>query len=244
MNRQNEPYDARQYAKSKKLPFREAVEWHTIRKLLGEVAGLSVVDAGCGDGIYSRRLIDLGAESVIGIDGSQDFIDLAVNKGKGYLKKVQYGCSLIQDSQGDGTNRLVVGSYILSYPRSLEEAIRYCQAIASHLKTGGRFVGFNNNPFQTFEGLEGGDYLKYGFLKQMHGDREGSEVLYLLEGMSDIITNYYLSPETYQEAFKQAGFREFNWVPIELDPEVQDKEFWKDFFAGQPPFIAMTAVKG
>ena len=110
MNRQNEPYDARQYAKSKKLPFREAVEWHTIRKLLGEVAGLSVVDAGCGDGIYSRRLIDLGAESVIGIDGSQDFIDLAVNKGKGYLTKVQYGCSLIPDSQGDGTNPLIVGS--------------------------------------------------------------------------------------------------------------------------------------
>lgn len=39
----------------------------------------------------------------------------------------------------------VVGSYILSYPKNLEEAASYCKAIASHLKKEGIFVGFNNN---------------------------------------------------------------------------------------------------
>ena len=77
----------------------------------------------------------------------------------------------------------------------------------------------------------------------MQGNTEGWEVIYRVEGMKDIIRNYYLSPETYEEAFRQAGFTHFTWVPVELDPEVQDRVFWKEFFTGQPPFIAMTAEK-
>ena len=90
MNQTNKLYDAREYAESKKLPFREAVEWHTIKRLVGDVRGLSVVDAGCGDGIYSRRLIDLGAQRVIGIDGSQDFINQANLKNGGYEGRINY----------------------------------------------------------------------------------------------------------------------------------------------------------
>ena len=35
---------AKQYQKSKALPFREYVEWYSYRKLLGNIAGKSVLD--------------------------------------------------------------------------------------------------------------------------------------------------------------------------------------------------------
>jgi hypothetical protein len=35
---------AKQYQKSKTLPFREFLEWYSYRKLLGNIAGKSVLD--------------------------------------------------------------------------------------------------------------------------------------------------------------------------------------------------------
>ena len=83
---------------------------------------------------------------------------------------------------------LVVGSYVLSYPKTKEEAIAYCRAIASWLKPKGKFIGFNNNPYNVFTGER---YGKYGFRKVMTGDTAGGEVVYWVDGMDNPITNYY-----------------------------------------------------
>ncbi len=50
-----------------------------IDELLGEVCGKRVLDAGCGEGYYSRRLSPQGA-FVAGIDGSKKMITLARSK--------------------------------------------------------------------------------------------------------------------------------------------------------------------
>jgi SAM-dependent methyltransferase len=47
-----------------------------VDELLGDVSGKRVLDAGCGDGTYSRRLNSLGA-IVTGIDGSVQMISIA-----------------------------------------------------------------------------------------------------------------------------------------------------------------------
>ena len=41
---------AKQYQKSKALPFRQYVEWYSYSNLLGDVTGKSVLDLACGDG--------------------------------------------------------------------------------------------------------------------------------------------------------------------------------------------------
>lgn len=41
------------------------------------VAGKKVLDVGCGDGIHCKLLADMGAQSVIGVDLSKEFIDFA-----------------------------------------------------------------------------------------------------------------------------------------------------------------------
>jgi len=47
-----------------------------VGQLLGNVSGKNVLDAGCGDGTYSRILVSLGA-IVTGIDGSTEMISIA-----------------------------------------------------------------------------------------------------------------------------------------------------------------------
>jgi len=174
----------------------------------------------------------------VGIDCAADFIEMAVRKNKGYESKIDYLLSPIQDLKGSGDKDLVVGSYVLSYPKSFDEAVAYCKAIASWLKPGGKFVGFNNNPYDIFSGER---YEKYGFRKVMTGDKEGAEVVYWVEGMTNPIINYYLSPETYERAFEKAGFSTFGWNMVMLEPAEQNNPYWDEFFTDESPFIAMIA---
>lgn len=50
------------------------VEWPAQRALLGDVTGLSVLDAGCGNGAKVARLAGDGAVSSVGVDISGNFI--------------------------------------------------------------------------------------------------------------------------------------------------------------------------
>lgn len=235
-------YSAEDYSKTKTSPFRKDVEKFTIFSLLKNPKGMRILDAGCGEGIYSRELIECGASYVIGVDATTDFIELAKQKNKGYENRIEYHKSFIQDFKGKGDMNAVIGSYILSYPQNLEEAVSYCEAIASHLKKDGKFIGFNNNPFETSNNC--GKYTKYGFEKEITGNIEGKEVIYRIPEMKDPIVNFYLNPETYEQAFKEAGFSEFEWKKVLLDPSSkQTEEYWRDFFEEEPPFIGMLAKK-
>lgn len=51
-----------------------------VTELLGDVRGQRVLDVGCGEGCWCRRLCELGAD-VTGIDGSEEMIRLAVEAG-------------------------------------------------------------------------------------------------------------------------------------------------------------------
>ena len=48
----------------------------TVLELLGDVAGLRVLDAGCGPGLYAEALLERGAE-VLGFDASTAMVELA-----------------------------------------------------------------------------------------------------------------------------------------------------------------------
>jgi len=207
--------------------------------LIGSPRGLRILDAGCGDGLYARLLADLGASHIIGVDCADDFIKLAKKKSEGYGDKIEYHRAFIQDFFGNGDCDLVVGSFILNYARSSEEAIQYCRAIASHLKPSGRFIGFNNNPFEVFNGER---YAKYGFKKVMSGSGEGKEVVYKVDGMTDPIVNYYLNPQTHERAFLESGL-ELEWKRVLLRPSEQGNPYWNTFFEDEPPFVAMIGRK-
>jgi len=58
-----------------------------VEEQLGDVSGKRILDAGCGDGSYSKSLASRGA-IVIGIDGSSEMISIAKRRSKN--TKVKY----------------------------------------------------------------------------------------------------------------------------------------------------------
>jgi SAM-dependent methyltransferase len=61
----------------------------TIFRLLGDVAGARVMDAGCGQGYLCRLLADRGA-SVVGVEPAQALFDYAVAKEHQRRQGIQY----------------------------------------------------------------------------------------------------------------------------------------------------------
>jgi len=253
-------YGAKEYEKTKLLPFRVHVEEYTIFDLLGNVKGKKGFDVGCGTGLYARKMIRLGASHVTGLDLDAQMIALTRKRSREFRDRITYVKGDIKDSTGEEDCDFALGSYVLSYSRNLEEAAEYIRRIFTHLKKGGRFIGFGNNPLDTFIGSR---YGEYGIEKIMEGDVEGSPVIYRIHD-NDVggklvatATNYHLHAATYREASREAGIRQFSLEPVQLDPNpvkihpitgrILPDEYYDNFFGGLPrfksPFIAMVAVK-
>jgi len=250
MSQENEGigYDALEYSKVKAQAWRLWVEqWtlvHTFRTLGITFDGLRVGDFGSGTGLYSRMMIGFGAKRVLAIEGDRKMIEQARAESAAYDGLVTYEQSWIQDTTGIGDCQVALGSYLLSYPKSPEEAASYCRAIASHLPDGGVFVGFGNN---TLERTGGDQYKAYGFTK-VHsadtvGDSDGAWVDWRFVGLTDPIRNYNIYPETYRRAFADSGMKLF-WQKALLHPSQEGDSKWNTFFEGEAPVIAMIATKG
>ena len=61
-------------ARSREDSLDRLVEWPAQREFLGDVVGLSVLDAGCGSGAKVAELVHDGAVASVGVDISDNFI--------------------------------------------------------------------------------------------------------------------------------------------------------------------------
>ncbi|HYS71787.1 MAG TPA: class I SAM-dependent methyltransferase [Thermoplasmata archaeon] len=107
-------------------------------RILGDVKGLRVFDAGCGNGYLSRLLAKRGAV-VEAQDISRTFVAMAVEQDRKQPLGIRYRQgSLVDLSPWAGaTFDLVVSNLVLQDVRDYEKAIR---EVARVLKPGGRFV--------------------------------------------------------------------------------------------------------
>ena len=241
-----EQYDAiaELYRASKQLSFREHVERHTLFDLLGDVRGRTVLDLACGDGHYTRLLRRAGAAAVTGVDISVAMIALAVEQER----RQPLGCAYVQadaaDFQPARPVDLVVAMYLLNYARSAAELRRMCRVCHAALAAGGRMVGVNDNVRNP--PVDAGAWRQYGLERSCpYPPAEGDTVRYTItnaDGRRFTFDNYYLAPETYAEAFRAAGFREFRWVDVALRPDQRGNPHW-DAFLANPPITAFTATR-
>jgi trans-aconitate methyltransferase len=101
------------------------VEW------LAPQPGERILDLGCGDGVLTAKLRDMGCE-VIGIDSSPNFIDAA--KSLGLDARLLDGRELCFDSEFDA----VFSNAVLHW---IKQPDRVIDGVWRALKPGGRFVG-------------------------------------------------------------------------------------------------------
>lgn len=235
---------AEAYRDSKRLPFRECIERHTLFKTLGNIQGKTALDLACGDGFYTRLIRQAGAAETIGIDISPEMIRLAEQEEKRQPLGCRYVCQDVAKIKPSTPVDVVVAMYLLNYADTAERLRCFCRVGYNALRPGGRFLGVNDNVLNPPQGTL--LWKKYGFEKTCsHPAKEGDVILYTVtnqDGRSFQFQNYYLKPETYQEAFCAAGFQHFRWVPLCLHPSQQNNPFWDDFMAS-PPIIGFEAQK-
>ena len=106
----------------------------------GEVAGLKVLDAGCGTGYLSRKLHEKGAD-VIGVDFSEEMIQIARNKSPDIDFRVD-SCSELR-SISDRSMDMIVSNYVLMDVPDLDGTMN---AFSRVLKIGGAAVLVFSHP--------------------------------------------------------------------------------------------------
>jgi SAM-dependent methyltransferase len=211
---------AKQYKASKRLPFREYVEWYSYNKLLGDISQKSVLDLACGEGYYTRRIKQMGANRVVGVDISAKMIRLAKQQEQNHPLEIDYLLGDVMTIGSIGQFDLVVASYLLNYAQTKAQLLKMFQTIAANLKSGSRFVGINNNPDQPPESFRICE--KYGFTKSISGPlKEGAAITYRFfrGGQKFRFDNYYLSRATHAWATKRAGLNSIQWHKIEVSPD-------------------------
>jgi len=107
------------------------------------------------------------------------------------------------------------------------------QLIHANMKKGGRFVGISQAAKSNSKDLTYA--AKHGFDIIQKEDAQDGDLTTVTFKFSTPFTIkiHYMSPETYEWAFKEAGFSHFEWVLVDLyesDSE-EDREHYKDVIA-------------
>ncbi len=222
------------YQESKQLPFRHFVEEHSMFGLLGDLAGRSVVDLACGDGIYARKLMRAGAGRVVGVDISPEMVALAENAEMVEPLGVRYVVADVATVELGEAFDVALCSYLFNYARSRAELRALLESVRRLVRKGGLVVGCNDypdNPPAHFD-----RYRPYGFVKAGVPQREGDTITYRFfnpDGTAFEIDNYFLPTAAYRDEFARAGFAPFDWVMpqvsregIESFPPVSGTPIW------------------
>jgi toxoflavin synthase len=237
---------AERYRRAKQQPWRSFIESFTLLGLVGDVAGLSVVDLACGEGFYTRLLRLQGAARAVGVDLSHGMIDLARAEEARHPLGIEY---LVQDGRSldlaEGFD-LAVAAYLLNYARDEGELEAMCRGIARCLRPGGRFVAVNSH--MDVDPGASPSFREYGFATAVEGElRAGTPVTwtFFLEDGPLTVENYYLDAATHERAFRAAGFREVRWHRPRLSPlgeAARGRAYWADFL-DHAPVIFIECVK-
>lgn len=139
--------------------------WPTLDAMLGDVDGLSVLDAGCGSGVYAAKLIQQGAD-VIGVDASEAMIaearELAPD-AQFYHGDLAEGLDFLDDDSLD----VVLCQHVFSHLPALASPIA---EFARVLVDDGALVVSTHNPVHDYVVVREREYPTTG--EQSHLDPE------------------------------------------------------------------------
>jgi SAM-dependent methyltransferase len=149
-------------------PWNAYYERPAVLRLLGDVSGRRVLDAGCGAGALSVALVERGAE-VVGIDTSEALLRLAADR---LTDRARFELGDLRDVLpfADGAFDVVVASLVMHYLQDWEPTLREFRRV---LIPGGRLVISTHHPFMDHAFSGETDYFAtYDFSEEwQRGDR-------------------------------------------------------------------------
>ena len=123
----------------------DLIEIPQLFALIGDVKGKRILDLGCGAGGHDRKLIELGASYVLGIDISTKMIEVA--KQETDSNKIEYKVmSMININKLDMKFDMVISSLAIHY---IEDYDGLCKKVYDILKPGGEFIFSYGHPMDS-----------------------------------------------------------------------------------------------
>lgn len=195
--------------------------------LLGDVAGVRTLDAGCGPGLYAEELTARGAE-VVGLDASPEMVRLARRRlGDLFDVRVhdlELPMSWLEDESFDAALMALVIHHIDDRVGALREVWRV-------LRPGGRFVVSTHHPTADWVRL-GGSYFQQELIEEDWHD-ERWHVRYWRQPLQQTV-----------DEFTQSGFVIDRLVEPRPHPEMSAR-YPEDHskLMREPGFIAFRLIK-
>jgi 2-polyprenyl-3-methyl-5-hydroxy-6-metoxy-1,4-benzoquinol methylase len=203
--------------------------------VVGDVTGLRVLDAGCGEGIVSRVLAHQAAE-VVGFDVSPRLIELARERaGNQRLAYEVHDLSQALPQYAHSFD-VVVSNMVLNDAPDYKGFIATLSAVT---KPQGRIVLSLNNPYSAVLREKVDSYFDSGKAVLYNMARDGIAVYY-----------YHHTMQEYMTAFQKTGLLLRSLVDLQLSDEMaaqlpdQNREFsWFPMYHRFPFVVVLELVK-
>lgn len=218
----------------------------TFKKLVGDVAGKSVLDLACGEGFFTRILAQLNPEEVVGVDISNELIKRAIEIEEQNPSGINYETGNVLTLKLNRTFDMVSAVYLLNYSKTNDELATMCKNIYDYLATGGKFCAITTNPAlkpmtdfeyeRRFTNVSGAERFKDGDQIKCEMREEGKKPFGFV--------NYYWSKKTYELCLRNAGFKSVQWINTIISQDGIKKygnEYWSKFRKNPSPIGIICA---
>jgi SAM-dependent methyltransferase len=156
---------ARYSARIDDRPWNALYERPTTLTLLPMVNDTDVLDAGCGHGWYTDRLVCHGAR-VVAVDRSAAMVALAQKRMAGRARVIQGDVGNLRSILSDGTFDLVLSSLVLHYEANLSAVFAECARL---LRPAGTLVFSTHHPVHDQASILDPGYLSAELIEEEWG---------------------------------------------------------------------------
>ncbi|SDY46384.1 Methyltransferase domain-containing protein [Saccharopolyspora shandongensis] len=202
----------------------------SLLRLLGQLDGVRVLDAGCGHGYLSRMLADRGAE-VVGVEPAQALYDYAAKKEASQPRGIRYVQADLCDLPDlGGPFDAVVSNMVLAAIPDWSTAMRAC---VESLAPGGVFVFSINHP--CFEQLAP--------TWRQHGEYRIREYLREYPIEQTHAPDFHRTLSTYLNELTRFGCRLRELDEPGLDPAAASPSDGTEAYVELPNFLLVAAER-
>jgi len=208
-------------------------------KAIGEPAGMTVLDAGCGEGYLARILARRGA-TVTGVDSSAKLIEAARIQTLAETLPVTFDIASVDElPYTDDTFDLVVCNHLVN---DLYDPSKPISEFARVLRSGGRLIILMLHPCFYNKHAER-DQATNGLIASSYFETRSIEQAFEVDGLRSPVANsaWFRPLEYYTEELRKSGFVITGLTePHPSVEQVQADSWWRKGFT-RPLFMLLTA---
>ncbi len=215
-----------------------------ILDLLGDVSGKRILDAGCGDGYFSRKLRARGA-IVTGVEAATEMLALATREESNTQPAISYHLGSVSSMEflADGAFDAVITNNVIQDVEKYQDAFREFNRV---LRLDGEYIHVENHPCFSLSGA--------GWVRDAQGNRLYRKVDYYFNrepflsqwrsdsGMEPAVT-WHRTLGDIMNSLISVGFQVTRVIEPEPPESWRDNERQNDAFR-IPEFLALVCKKG